>query len=94
MYFKRPTLSALIKPFLILLIVVLGSSTVIGQSKQLLSWKEALDYLQRIPAAELKDQSDAIIQIRSGVESWRRLRPSSEVQLQSAPPQCPIQLPR
>jgi iron complex outermembrane receptor protein len=60
---------------------------VIGQSKQLLSWKEALDYLHRIPPAELEYQRDAVIQIRSGVESWLKLRPGSEVQLQSAPPQ-------
>ena len=87
MYFKYPVMPTLAKLLLILFILCLGSPLVIGQSKQLLSWKEALDYLQRIPAEELAEQRDAVIQIRSGVESWLKLRPDSNVQLQSAPPQ-------
>jgi iron complex outermembrane receptor protein len=35
----------------------------------------------------LEQQRDAVIQIRSGVETWLKLRPDSNVQLQSAPPQ-------
>ncbi len=87
MVLKHPVLPALTKLLLILALFCPGSSIAIGQSKLLLSWKEALDYLQGLPAAELGAQRDAVIQIRSGVESWLKLSPSSKVQLQSAPPQ-------
>jgi iron complex outermembrane receptor protein len=58
-----------------------------GQSKQLFSWKEALIYIQNSPAAELKEQRDALIQIRAAVASWLKLQPSSNIQLPPSPPQ-------
>jgi iron complex outermembrane receptor protein len=76
-----------VKIVLALIILLLDASTVLGQAKQLLQWREDLAYIQNSPAAELETQLDAVEQIRTGVEFWLKLHPSSKVQLQSAPPQ-------
>jgi iron complex outermembrane recepter protein len=58
-----------------------------GQTKQLITWRESLAYIQTLPSTELEAQRDAVIQIRTGVEFWLRLHPNSKIQLQAAPEQ-------
>jgi iron complex outermembrane receptor protein len=80
--------SSVIKSLVITILVLsIGASVANGQSRQLLSWKEALSYIGNSPASELTEQRDTVIQIRAGVESWLKLHPGSTIQLQSAPSQ-------
>ncbi len=78
---------SIIKFSLVLLAFISGIPRVNGQTKQLLTWREDLTYLQNIPAEELELQRDAVAQIRAGVEFWLRLHPGTVVELPSAPGQ-------
>jgi len=73
--------------FVLLLALFLHSAVVIGQTKQLLTWREDLAAIQAIPAAEVEVQRDALMQVRNGVEFWLRLHPHSTVKLAPAPAQ-------
>jgi iron complex outermembrane receptor protein len=70
-----------------LFILLLGASTLKAQTKQLLTWQEDLAYLQNVPAADLGNQRDAVVQIRAGIELWLKLHPNTTIQLPDAPPQ-------
>jgi iron complex outermembrane receptor protein len=72
---------------LMLLFLLSGASILLGQTKQLLTWKNNLIYLQNIPDSDLEAQKVMIEQIRVEVEFWLQLHPRSEVQLPDAPPQ-------
>jgi iron complex outermembrane recepter protein len=72
---------------LFLLVTFFEPSVLNGQTKQLLTWRENLAYIQSIPSTELASQRDAVTQIRTGIEFWLRLHPGSKIKLQSAPPQ-------
>ncbi len=76
-----------VKCTLAVLLTFLGASSVLGQNKQLLTWRDNLAYLKNIPTAELQEQRDAVAQIRTGVEFWLKLHPSTTVALQPAPAQ-------
>ena len=67
--------------------LLFGASAATAQTKQLLTWQEELTYLQGIPAADLGDQRDAIVQIRAGIELWLKLHPDTVIKLPAAPPQ-------
>jgi iron complex outermembrane recepter protein len=73
--------------FVLLLLMLLQTSILNAQSKQLLTWRENLAYIQTLPSAELEAQRDAVTQIRTSVEFWIRLHPGTTIQLESAPPQ-------
>jgi iron complex outermembrane receptor protein len=73
--------------FFSFIIVLFGVSLSFGQTKQLLSWRTDLAYIQNTPAAELLGQRNALVKIRAGVEFWLRLHPSIKLQLAPAPPQ-------
>ena len=72
---------------LTLFILLLGASALMAQTKQLLTWQEELTYLQNVPAADLGNQRDAIVQIRAGVELWLKLHPNTTIKVPDAPPQ-------
>ena len=85
LYGKRTNSFA--SPLLIIaLILLLCTSTSMAQTKQLLSWQEGLTYLKNVPAAELSNQRDAVAQIRSGIELWLKLHPTTTMRLLEAPP--------
>jgi iron complex outermembrane receptor protein len=67
--------------------LLFGAYAATAQTKQLLQWQEELTYLQGIPAADLGDQRDAIVQIRAGIELWLKLHPVTVIKLPAAPPQ-------
>jgi hypothetical protein len=70
-----------------LLVLFTGVTALSAQSKQLLSWQEELTYLLKIPAAELSNQRDALVQIRAGVGLWLKLHSHTTIELPDAPPQ-------
>lgn len=72
---------------LILFILLIGASAVTAQTRQLLTWREELIYLQNIPAAGLVDQRDPIAQILAGVALWLKLHADTTIKLPEAPPQ-------
>lgn len=76
-----------LKVLSVLLILFCGASSLCGQTKQILTWKNNLAAIQDIPAADLEAQRDAISQIRTGIEFWIKLHPGTTVQLQPAPAQ-------
>ncbi len=84
---RKYRLSPGVKLIVFLLALVLQSSILNGQTKQVLAWREALAQIQTIPAAEIEAQRDAVVQIRTGVEFWLRLHPGTKIQLTSAPAQ-------
>jgi iron complex outermembrane recepter protein len=75
------------KTALALFILFLTASVSQGQTKQLLTWRSDLTYLQTIPKEELQSQREAVSQIRTGIEFWLKLHPSAGIELKSAPPQ-------
>ena len=78
---------SIVKLTLILLVLLSAASIVNGQTKQLLTWRETLAYLQTVPATELELQRESIARIRAGVEFWLRLHPGTTLELPSAPEQ-------
>jgi iron complex outermembrane recepter protein len=71
----------------LLLVLVLNSTFLVGQTKQLLTWREDLASIQAAPASEIGAQRDAVLQIRTGVEFWLRLHPNTAIKLAAAPTQ-------
>jgi iron complex outermembrane recepter protein len=71
----------------ILFLLLIGASASNAQTKQLFAWQEALAYLRNVPAAELGNHRDAVMQIRAGIELWLKLHPNTAIQLSGAPPQ-------
>jgi iron complex outermembrane receptor protein len=78
---------SIVKIFLALLILILGASIAIGQTKQILTWQESLASIEKLPAGELEQQQDAVARIRTGVEFWIRLHPNTTIKLEPAPTQ-------
>ncbi len=76
-----------IRFFVVLLALLCQAAVLSGQTKQVLTWRESLDSIQAMPAAELEAQKDAVIQIRTAVEFWLRLHPNSSIKLAAAPAQ-------
>ncbi len=70
-----------------LIVLFMGASMALAQTKQLLMWQEEINYLQKTSSDELVGQRAAIVQFRNGIEFWLKHHPSSTVSLPSAPPQ-------
>ena len=83
---NRPHIPTLCLIFFLLL-SMLSASLLYGQTKQLLTWQEDLNYLQNIPDSDLEEQKDFVDQIRTGLEFWLQLHPKSTVSLPAAPSQ-------
>jgi iron complex outermembrane receptor protein len=77
----------LLRFVLILLLIMSCVPIMQGQTKQLLTWQNNLDYLQNFPDSDLEEQKDVVEQIRTGVELWLQLYPEENVELADAPPQ-------
>ena len=77
----------LLRFVLMLALLLSGTSILLGQTKQLLTWQNNLGYLQNLPDSDLEEQKDIVEQIRTGVEFWLQLHRGSEVPLPDAPPQ-------
>ena len=71
----------------VLFVLLFGASASKAQTRQLLAWQEGLTYLQSVAAADLGNQKDAVVQIRSGIELWLKLHPNTAITLPDAPPQ-------
>jgi iron complex outermembrane recepter protein len=71
----------------ILLVILVGTSTLQAQTKQLVTWVDDLKYLQNIPGDELLQQKEVVAHIRNGIEFWIKLHPTTKVELQAAPPE-------
>jgi iron complex outermembrane receptor protein len=71
----------------VLTILFFAGSGVHGQSKQLLTWRDDLAYVQTTPADEIQDQRDSVAHIRAGMELWLRLHPKSKIQIPPSPAQ-------
>lgn len=65
----------------------LGISMAMGQTRQILTWKESLRYIQQLPGKEMEEQREEIARIRTAVEFWIRLHPDTTISLQPAPQQ-------
>ncbi|MEJ2110163.1 MAG: Plug domain-containing protein [Acidobacteriota bacterium] len=77
----------IVKCLLALLLLLPFLTTVQAQTKQLLSWKNYLNYLQNLPDSDLMQQIDSVEQIRKGLTFWLELHPQSAVRLPDAPEQ-------
>jgi iron complex outermembrane recepter protein len=75
------------KCILVMLILLLGISVAYGQTKQILTWKDSLEYSQKLSGKELESQRDDIARIRTAVEFWIRLHPNTTIKLAVAPAQ-------
>lgn len=84
---RKYHLSLSVQLLVLVLMLLIQSSALNGQSKQVLTWRETLAYIQTLPSAELEAQRDAVSQIRTSVEFWLRLHPATRIQLAAAPPQ-------
>jgi iron complex outermembrane receptor protein len=71
---------------ILLLTFLIGVAILPAQTKQILTWQEDLNYLQGAPADEMMANRDAVFQIRRGIELWIKLHPSTDIELESAPP--------
>jgi iron complex outermembrane recepter protein len=71
----------------VMAVLLPGASVIQAQTKQLNTWLEELSYLQKISAAELKAQQDALLQIHDGIELWLKLHPSTAIKASTMPPQ-------
>jgi iron complex outermembrane receptor protein len=58
-----------------------------AQTKQMLQWSNDLNYLKDASDVALTNSSAAIAQIRSGVDLWLKMHPSSKIAVAPAPPQ-------
>ncbi len=83
----NPIHTRILRFSLIMLLLLSGVSVLPGQTKQLLTWQENLNYLQSLPDSDLEEQKDLVEQIRTGLEFWLQLHPKSTITLMSAPPQ-------
>ena len=63
----------LLRFVLMLALLLSGTSILLGQTKQLLTWQNNLGYLQNLPDSDLEEQKDIVEQIRTGVEFWLQL---------------------
>jgi len=70
---------------LVLLFSLPGTSFLFGQTKQLLTWQQDLNYLQNLPDSDLEGEKDLVTQIRTGLEFWLQLHPQSTVELPAVP---------
>ncbi len=70
---------------LMLSLLVLGTSALQAQTKQLLQWSSDLAYLKGASSDALKDSSAAIVQIRTGVDLWLKMHPNAKIALKAAP---------
>jgi iron complex outermembrane receptor protein len=70
-----------------LLILLVGVSSLQAQTKQILQWSSDLELLKNASADELTVNRAAIVQIRNGVDLWLKMHPSTEIELQPAPPE-------
>jgi iron complex outermembrane receptor protein len=70
-----------------LIVLFIGASMALAQTKQLLMWQEDLNYLKKASGDELVGQGVAVVQFRNGIEFWLKHHPFSTVLLPSAPPQ-------
>jgi iron complex outermembrane recepter protein len=75
------------KLFTLLLALLLGTLLANGQTKQILTWRDSLDSIQKLPAGQVEEQLDTVTRIRTGIEFWVRLHPDTTIKLESAPPQ-------
>jgi iron complex outermembrane receptor protein len=87
MFFRKCRLFTGIKLLVLSLMVVFQASVLFGQTKQLLTWRDALSAIQSLPAQEIQAQKDSVVAIRTGVEFWIRLHPGTTIKLAAAPPQ-------
>jgi iron complex outermembrane recepter protein len=71
--------------FFALVVVFFVSSMLQARTKQLVSWENDINYLQRIPDLDLPRHRDGIEQIRDGVERYIKLQPASSTRLPEAP---------
>jgi iron complex outermembrane recepter protein len=78
---------SVVKLGITLLVLLLGASIASGQTKQLLTYRDGLDTIQKLTGAELEDQQDSVIRIRTGIEFWIRLHPDTTIKLEAAPDQ-------
>jgi iron complex outermembrane receptor protein len=76
-----------IRLLILSVVIVFPVSNIYGQTKQLLTWRDALAAIQSIPDREIQAQRDAVVAIRTGVEFWIRLHPATTIKLTAAPPQ-------
>jgi iron complex outermembrane recepter protein len=67
--------------------LLLGALIANSQTKQILTWRDSLDIIQKLPASQVAEQQDTVARIRTGVEFWLRLHPDIAIKLESAAPQ-------
>jgi iron complex outermembrane recepter protein len=77
----------LTKLMAVLLALLLGALIANGETKQILTWRDALDDLQKLSAKQVEERRDEVIQIRTGIEIWLQLHPNTEITLEDAPEQ-------
>jgi iron complex outermembrane receptor protein len=56
-----------------------------GQADRPATWSQDLDYLKGLSPADAVSQQDAIVRIRTEVESWLKAHPESKISLAAAP---------
>jgi iron complex outermembrane recepter protein len=76
--------ASIVKLVIALLILLLGSCIASGQTKQLLSYRDSLDVIQKLAGGEAEAQRDTVVRIRTGIELWLRSHPDTKVQLEAA----------
>jgi iron complex outermembrane recepter protein len=84
---RHKAISRIVLPAVILLAVLVISPALNAQTKQLMTWMTDLDYLQGLSNEELVAQKAAVEQIRSGIEFWIKLHPTTKIEMKSAPAQ-------
>ena len=67
--------------------LLIGSSALHAQTKQMLQWSSDLNYLKSASSDELVTNRAAVVQIRNGVELWLRMHPDAKIELQAVPAQ-------
>jgi iron complex outermembrane recepter protein len=75
----------ILKLVIALLVFLLGASIANGQTKQLLTYRDSLNAIQKLTGAELEDQRDSVVRIRTGIEFWLRFHPDTKIKLEVAP---------
>ena len=75
-----------IKVVLTVLIFFIGiaAPTAIGQTKQIIVWRDALNQFQDLSLDEQEAGRETLMRIRTGIEFWIRLHPGTTVTLPSA----------
>lgn len=69
-----------------LIVIFMVAPIAAAQTRQILTWRENLIYLQSASDDELAQGQAVIVQIRNGVEFWMKMHPDSKIELQSAGP--------